>query len=141
MHKERTFNISAQHQNLEFWVGEWVSGWAGESYYGGEGAHNDKGQFVEGYRTRTPLEYYTTYSLYYMKMAGKGQITCKRASSQEVIGRGGHREHPNQHFVLLLRKKYGKKYGKKSTEKKVRGKKYGKKVRENTWKKVRGKVT
>ena len=141
MHKERTFNICAQHQNLEFWVGEWVSGWAGGSYYGGEGAHNDKGQFVEGYRTRTPLEYYTTYSLYYMKMAGKGQITSKRASSQEVIGRGGHREHPNQHFVLLLRKKYGKKVRKKKYEKKVRGKTYGKKVRENTWKRVRGKVT
>ena len=43
-----------------------------------------------------------------------------------VIGRGRRREHPNQHFVLLLlRKKYGKKItGKKIREKKVREKKY-----------------
>ena len=37
-----------------------------------------------------------------------------------VIGRGRRRQPPNQHFVLLLSKKYGKK---------IRGKKYGKKVR------------
>ena len=51
-----------------------------------------------------------------------------------VIGRGRRREHPNQHFVLLLLKKirgekYGKSTGKKSTGiKKLRVKK----VRENT---------
>ena len=52
-----------------------------------------------------------------------------------VIGRGRRREHPNQHFVLLLKKirgkkvreKYGeKKYGnKKTTGEKSTGKKYG----------------
>ena len=36
-------------------------------------------------------------------MAGKGQITCKRASSWKVIGDGRRREHPNQHFVLLIK--------------------------------------
>ena len=50
-----------------------------------------------------------------------------------VIGRGRRRENP--HFVLLLRKKYGKKIRensteKKSTEKKVREKSTEKKVRE-----------
>ena len=59
-----------------------------------------------------------------------------------AIGRGRRREHPNQHFVLLLlkkilgkkaREKYGeKKYGnKKTTGEKVWGKntgKYGEKV-------------
>ena len=59
-----------------------------------------------------------------------------------VIGRGRRREHPNQHFVLLLlnkirEKKYGKSTEKKYGNKKVRGKvrekstgKYGGKVRE-----------
>ena len=54
-----------------------------------------------------------------------------------VIGRGRRREHPNQHFVLLLlRKKYGKKNTwKKSTRKKI----YVKKVRKKPEKKVREK--
>ena len=47
-----------------------------------------------------------------------------------VIGRGRRRENP--HFVLLLRKKYGKKIRensteKKTTEKKIREKSTGKK--------------
>jgi hypothetical protein len=49
-----------------------------------------------------------------------------------VIGRGRRKEHPNQHFVLLLLKKIReKKYG-KSTEKKYGNKKVRGKVRENT---------
>jgi hypothetical protein len=53
-----------------------------------------------------------------------------------VIGRGRRREHPNQHFVLLLlnkmrEKKYGKSTEKKYGNKKVRGK-VREKVRENT---------
>jgi hypothetical protein len=56
-----------------------------------------------------------------------------------VIGRGRRREHPNQHFVLLLlnkmrEKKYGKSTEKKYGNKKVRGK-VREKVRENTGKK------
>ena len=56
-----------------------------------------------------------------------------------AIGRGRRREHPNQHFVLLLLKKIrGKKYG-KSTGKKSTGikKLRVKKVRENTGEKSR----
>jgi hypothetical protein len=40
-----------------------------------------------------------------------------------VIGRGGRRKHPNQHFVLVLLLR--KKYGEKNT-----GKKYGEKIEE-----------
>jgi hypothetical protein len=53
-----------------------------------------------------------------------------------VIGRGRRREHPNQHFVLVLRKKDEKKIRENRTEKKY-GKKYWKKEREKNSKKVR----
>ena len=53
-----------------------------------------------------------------------------------AIGRGRRRKHPNQHFVLLLRKKYGKKVQEKNTGKKSTGGKNGKK---STGKKV-GKI-
>ena len=45
-----------------------------------------------------------------------------------VIGRGRRREHPNQHFILLLRKKNEKKY----TGTKLREQKGREKYRETT---------
>ena len=64
-----------------------------------------------------------------------------------VIVLGRRREHPNQHFVLLLLKKYGEKSTGKKLREKVRkkstGKKYGKKVRGKKygkiWEKSKGK--
>jgi hypothetical protein len=48
-----------------------------------------------------------------------------------VIGRGRRREHPNQHFVLVLRKKDEQKIRENRNEKKYgksTGKKNGKKI-------------
>ena len=54
----------------------------------GDQMYNDKGQFVEGYRTWTPLEYYTTYIYIYTII-----YENKMGQFPMVIARGRRREH------------------------------------------------